>query len=136
MPLSLEVAEKMADAAKAKAVEMGCSMSVAIVDNGGYTITVSRMDGALPLSSDEAINMAYTAVMFRAEGAKIMTMVGRPWFQSMVISTQGKIVPADGEMPITIGGEIVGGIAAAGASNEQDVACCVAALEALKNNFR
>ena len=136
MPLSLEVAEKMADAAKAKAVEMDCSMSVAIVDNGGYTITVSRMDGALPLSADEAINMAYTAVMFGAEGAKIMTMVAKPWFQSMVISTQGKIVPADGEMPITISGEIVGGIAAAGASNEQDVACCVAALEALKNNFR
>ena len=136
MPLSLDVAEKMADAAKAKAVEMDCSVSVAIVDNGGYTLTVSRMDGALPLSADEAINMAYTAVMFGAEGAKIMTMVAKPWFQSMVISTQGKIVPADGEMPITIGGEIVGGIAAAGASNEQDVACCVAALEALKNNFR
>ena len=135
MPLSLEIAEKMAEAAKAKAAEMCCSLSVAIVDNGGYTLTVSRMDGALPLTADEAINMAYTAVMFGAEGAKIMTMVAKPWFQSMVISTQGKIVPADGEMPIEIGGEIVGGIAAAGASNEQDVACCVAALEALKNNF-
>ena len=50
MPLSLDVAEKMADAAKAKAVAMGCSVSVAVVDNGGYTLTVSRMDGALPLS--------------------------------------------------------------------------------------
>ena len=136
MPLSLEVAEKMADVAKAKAAEMGCSVSVAVVDNGGYTLTVSRMDGALPLSADEALNMAYTAVMFGAEGNKIMTMAGRPWFQSMVISTQGKIVPADGEMPIRIWGELVGGIAAAGASNEQDVACCVAALEALRNNFR
>ena len=129
MPLSLEVAEKMADVAKAKAAEMGCSVSVAVVDNGGYTLTVSRMDGALPLSADEALNMAYTAVMFGAEGNKIMTMAGRPWFQ-------GKIVPADGEMPIRIGGELVGGIAAAGASNEQDVTCCVAALEALRNNFR
>ncbi len=136
MPLSLEVAEKMADAAKAKAVETGCTVSVAVVDNAGYVLTVSRMDGALPLTAEAAINMAYTAAMFGAEGAKIVTMVPKPWFQSMVISTDGKIVPAEGEMPIKIGGELVGGIGAAGGSAEQDVACCVAALEALKNNFR
>ena len=136
MPLSLEVAEKMVAAAKEKAVEMGCVVAVAVVDSGGYTVTASRMDGLPPLTADEAINMAYTAVMFGAEGSKIMPMVGRPWFQSMVISSRGRIVPADGEMPIVMDGQIVGGIAAAGASNEQDVACCVAALEALENGFR
>ena len=132
MPLTLQLAEMMADAAKAKAKEMGCSVCVAVVDKGGYVITVSKMDGCLPLAADEATNMAYTAAMFREKGSEIVKMVGRPWFQSMIIATQGRIVPADGEMPIEIDGEIVGGIAAGGASNEQDVACCVAALDALK----
>ena len=136
MPLSLEVAELMADAAKAKAIAMGCTVSVAIVDNGGYILTVSRMDGALPLTAQAAINMAYTSAMFGAEGSKILPFVSKPWFQSMVISTEGKIVPAEGEMPITIGEDIVGGIGAAGGSTEQDVDCCVAAIEALNNNFR
>lgn len=131
MSLTLELAEIMADAARAKAEEMGCSVCVAIVDKGGYVISVSKMDGCLPLAADEATNMAYTAAMFGEKGAEIVKMAGRPWFQSMIIATQGKIVPADGEMPIVIDGEIVGGIAAGGASNEQDVACCLAALDAL-----
>ena len=91
-----------------------------------------RWTGCLPLAADEATNMAYTAAMFGEKGSEIVKMVGRPWFQSMIIATQGRIVPADGEMPIEIDGEIVGGSAAAGASNEQDVACCIAALDALK----
>ena len=133
MPLTLELAEMMADAAKAKAAKMGCSVCVAVVDKGGYVITVSKMDGCLPLAADEATNMAYTAAMFGEKGSEIVKMASRPWFQSMIIATRGRIVPADGEMPIEIDGEIVGGIAAGGASNEQDVACCLAALEALNN---
>ncbi|MCH8087377.1 MAG: heme-binding protein [Chloroflexi bacterium] len=136
MPLSLEVAEKMLQAAKAKAVDMECSVSVAIVDSGGYVITVSRMDGAVPLTANAAADMAYTAAMFRAPGDKILPFASRPWFQSLVISTGGKLVPAEGEMPIEVGGSIVGGIGAAGGTTEQDVACCQAALTALKNNFR
>ena len=132
MTLTLELAETMADAAKAKAREMDCSVCVAVVDKGGYVITVSKMDGCLPLAADEATNMAYTAAMFGETGTEIVKMVGRPWFQSMIIATQGRIVPADGQMPIVIDGEIVGGIAAGGASNEQDVACCIAALDALR----
>ena len=136
MPLALSVAEKMLQVAKAKAVEMGCSLSVAIVDSGGYLVAVSRMDESVPLTANAAIDMAYTAAMFRAPGTKILPLAARPWFQSLVISSGGKLVPAEGEMPIEIGGEVVGGIAAAGGTNEQDVACCEAALEALENNFR
>ena len=43
---------------------------------------------------------------------------------------------AEGELPIEIGGEVVGGIAAAGGTAEQDLACCEAALTALNKNFR
>ena len=133
MPLTLALAELMVDAAKDKASEMGCSVCVAVVDEGGFVITVSKMDGCLPLAADEAMNMAYTAAMFGEKGSEIMKMVSNPWFQSMIIATQGRIMPADGEMPIEIDGDIVGAIATGGASNEQDVACCLAALEALKN---
>ena len=135
MSLSLEVAEKMLQVAKARAVEMACSVSVAIVDSDGYVIAVCRMDGVDPLEVTAAIDMAYTAAMFRASGDKILPLASKPWFQSLVVSTRGKLVPAEGEMPIEIGGSIVGGIAAAGGTAEQDVACCEAALTALKNRF-
>ena len=136
MSLSLEITEKMLQVAKAKAVEMGCSVSVTIADSDGYVIAVCRMDGVAPLEVNASIDMAYTAAMFRAPGAKILPIASKPWFQSLVISTRGKIVPAEGEMPIEIGGSVVGGIAAAGGTAEQDVACCEAALAALENHFR
>lgn len=136
MSLTLEVAEKLVQAAKDKAEEMGCTLSVAVVDSGGYAITVSRMDGAVPITAKAATEMAYTAAMFRAPGTAILPLATKPWFQSLVVSSGGQVIPAEGELPIEMEGEVVGGIAAAGATAEQDLACCEAALEALKNNFQ
>lgn len=136
MPLTLEVAERMVQVAKAKAVEMGCNLSVALVDSGGYLITGSRMDGSTPLTLKVAEDMAFTAAMFRAPGKKILPFASKPWFQSLVTRMQGRLVPADGLLPIEIGGEVVGGIGAAGGSAEQDLDVCQAAVDALKNNFR
>ena len=58
MPLTLEVAEKMIGAAKAKATDMGCAVSIAVVDSGGFTVAVARMDGAVPLTASTAVDMA------------------------------------------------------------------------------
>ena len=136
MPLTLEVAEKMVRVAKAKATELGCTLSVAVVDSGGYLVTGSRMDGSTPLTLKIAEDMAFTAAMFKAPGQKIMPFASQPWFQSLVTRMQGRLVPADGLLPIEIGGEVVGGIGAAGASDQQDLDVCEAAVDALTNNFR
>ena len=136
MPLSLEVAERMVQVAKAKAIEMDCTLSVAVVDSGGYLITGSRMDHSTPLTLMAAEDMAFTAAMFKAPGQKIMPLASKPWFQSMVTRMKGRLVPADGLLPIEIGGEFVGGIGAAGGSAEQDLDVCQAAIDALTNNFR
>jgi uncharacterized protein GlcG (DUF336 family) len=136
MSLTLDVAEKMVQAAKAKATDMGCILSVAVVDSGGFLITGSRMDDSGPLNLKIAEDMAFTAAMFKAPGQEVMPFASEPWFQSMVTRMQGRLVPADGLLPITIGGEVVGGIGAAGASDQQDLDVCQAALNALANNFR
>ncbi len=136
MPLTLEVAEKLVGVVKGKAVEMGCSVSVAVVDSGGYLVALSRMDGAVPITAKAAADMAFTAAMFASPGKNILPYTTKPWFQSLVVSSGGQVTPAEGELPIEMAGEMVGGIAAAGATAEQDLTCCQAALEALKNNFR
>ncbi|MFQ5933609.1 MAG: heme-binding protein [Dehalococcoidia bacterium] len=136
MPLTLEVAERMVRVARSKAVEMGCNVSIAVVDSGGYLLTLSRMEAAVPITAKAAEEMAFTAAMFKTAGKNILPYANRPWFQSLVTLTEGKVMPADGELPIEIGGEVVGGIAAAGGTADQDLQCCEAAVEALKNNFR
>src|SRR6202008_3133396 len=60
--ISSELAQKMADAAVAKARELGVAENVAIIDDGGNLKAFSRMDGAPILSIEMTQNKAYTAL--------------------------------------------------------------------------
>jgi uncharacterized protein GlcG (DUF336 family) len=60
--ISSELAQKMVDAAVAKAREIGVSENVAILDDGGNLKAFSRMDGAPFLTIEIAQNKAYTAL--------------------------------------------------------------------------
>ena len=66
--ISSELAQKMVDAAVAKAGELGVTENVAILDDGGNLTAFSRMDGAPILSIEIAQNKAYTA-LFGLSGA-------------------------------------------------------------------
>src|SRR5438132_13220940 len=60
--VSSELAQKMVNAAVAKARELGVSENVAILDDGGNLKAFSRMDGAPILCIEIAQNKAYTAL--------------------------------------------------------------------------
>ena len=56
--ISSELAQKMVDAAVAKAREIGVSENVAILDDGGNLKAFSRMDGAPILCIEMAQNLS------------------------------------------------------------------------------
>ena len=60
--ISSELAQKMVDAAVAKARQIGVSENVAILDDGGNLKAFSRMDGAPIPTIEIAQNKAYTAL--------------------------------------------------------------------------
>jgi uncharacterized protein GlcG (DUF336 family) len=60
--ISSELAQKMVDAAVAKAREIGVSENVAVLDDGGNLKAFSRRDGAPIPSIEIAQNKAYTAL--------------------------------------------------------------------------
>src|SRR5207237_8353476 len=60
--ISSELAQRMVDAAVAKARELGVCENVASVDDGGHLKAFSRMDGAPLLSIEITQNKAYTAL--------------------------------------------------------------------------
>ena len=60
--ISSELAQKMVDAALAKATEIGVSENVAILDDGGNLKAFSRMDGTPIPTIEIAQNKAYTAL--------------------------------------------------------------------------
>src|SRR5882757_6013186 len=60
--ISSELAQKMVDAAVAKARELGVSENVAILDDGGNLKAFNRMDGASIPTIEIAQKKAYTAL--------------------------------------------------------------------------
>src|SRR6202171_1835376 len=69
VPLSLDEATQVIGRAHAKAAELGVRVTVAVVDEGGLLIALSRMDGAIPLSPQIAEAKAVGAAMLNRDGA-------------------------------------------------------------------
>jgi uncharacterized protein GlcG (DUF336 family) len=137
--VDLEEAEKMVNAAIAKAKELGIKCTFAIVDESGYPILVKRMDGAAWITVDLAIGKAYTAVAFRLIGERFdsSATVGKYFsdtpslLYSLGVSSHGKIIGRGGGLPIIKDGKVVGAIGVSGGTHIQDEECAQAAIKAL-----
>jgi uncharacterized protein GlcG (DUF336 family) len=104
-----------------------------VVDEAGSPIAVGRMDGAEPNTAELAFNKAYTAAAFHLATAELAPQARRPWFQSLIISHRGRIMPAGGGIAIVDGSAVCGAIGVAGSSRaEQDILCCQASLAVLE----
>lgn len=122
--------EKAIKAAEAKAKELGTLVSIAIVDDHGYLIGFSRMEGALPISSKFSVAKAYTAgtIGMPTEDISVYAAEGKPFFG---INTMlgGEFTILGGGLPVKSNNRIVGGIGVGGSYEvKQDIACAKAAL--------
>jgi glc operon protein GlcG len=133
MPLTLTDANKVISRAQAKALELGIKVTVAIVDEGGLLVALSRMDGAPPVSPQIAEAKAVGAAMLLRDGAGLAQMAqDRPAFFSVVDRmVRVPLVPGLGSVPIKADGKIVGAIGVSGGRPEQDVECAEAGLSEL-----
>jgi uncharacterized protein GlcG (DUF336 family) len=127
--ISLEMANKMIEAAKEKARAIGVPQIIAVVDEGGNLLALQRMEGALLACIQIAIDKAYSAVAYR-----------RPtdvWYDFIkddppLLTGAGffpRLVMLGGGFPIKVGDEIIGGIAVSGGHYSHDMECAKAALE-------
>jgi uncharacterized protein GlcG (DUF336 family) len=82
MNISLDLALHMIQAVKDKAAEIGTPMVIAIVDAGGSLVAFQRMDKALLVSIDIAVNKAYTAVAVKLPTHELgqLAQPGQPLF--------------------------------------------------------
>ena len=126
--ISSELAQKMVDAAVAKARELGVTENVAILDDGGNLKAFSRMDGAPILSIEIAQNKAYTALFGVSTQDFFNFIQGDPSLLAG-IPTLARVAAWGGGFPIKVDGEVVGAIGLSGAPAVQnDVDCARAAL--------
>ncbi|MBI4777143.1 MAG: heme-binding protein [Deltaproteobacteria bacterium] len=129
MNVNLDLALELVAAARKKALEINVPMVIAVVDAGGNAVVFQRMDKALLVSIDIALNKAYTAaaVKLPTHELGVLAQPGQPLF-GIHNADGGRIVIFGGGFPLKRVDEIVGGIGVSGGSVEQDISCAKAAL--------
>ncbi|PZV33465.1 GlcG/HbpS family heme-binding protein [Mesorhizobium kowhaii] len=129
--ISSELAQKMVNAAVAKARELGVTENVAILDDGGNLKAFIRMDGASMPTIEIAQNKAYTA-LFGVSTQDFFNFIQSDPSLLAGIPTLARVAAWGGGFPIKVSGEIVGAIGVSGAPMVQnDVDCAKAALALL-----
>ena len=126
--ISFELAQKMVNAAVAKARELGVNENVVILDDGGNLKAFGRMDGAPLPTIEMAQNKAYTALFGLSTQDFFNFIQGDPSLLAGV-PTLSRMAAWGGGFPIKVNGELVGAIGVSGAPKVQnDVDCARAAL--------
>lgn len=130
--LTLEQAETWIKKACAKATQLGVKVSVCVVDAGGNTVAMQRMDGAPILSPDIARGKAFTAVAFRSNSKDwAERMKDRPAAALGLTQVSGnRVVLLPGGVLAKKGEEIIGAVGVSGASSDQDHECGIEAVGA------
>jgi uncharacterized protein GlcG (DUF336 family) len=128
MAISVEKAMQLVQAAHAEAESIDLAITAVVVDEAGRLVALGRMDGARPISVDIAMNKAYTAASFQQPTADLKDSAGQAWFQSLIVSSNGRVTAGGGAIPIVDAGSIVGAISVAGGTDDQDHRCAEVAL--------
>jgi uncharacterized protein GlcG (DUF336 family) len=131
--LSLDQASAATVAAQRRAADFGIHVSVAVVDDGGHLVHLSRMDGAAALTPEIAEAKASGAASLGRPGDAIAEIYEkRPGFFEVVAElTRRPLVPGLGSVLIRSEDGIVGAIGVSGGRPEQDLDCAEAGLKAI-----
>ena len=130
MPVPVEKAMEMVQAAHKRAFELDIAVTAVVVDESGRLVALGRMDRARPITADIATNRAFTAASFQQPTQDLTGAAGQAWFQSLVVSSSGRITPGGGAVPVSEGGRVVGAVGVSGGTDQQDQECCEVALAA------
>src|SRR5207245_11040474 len=114
--------------AKRQSSRLAIDVTPVFVDPSGRMIALGRMDRARPITVEIALNKAYTAASFQQPTKELAGIAAQSWFQSLVVSSSGRIMPGGGALPIVEGGSVGGAIEVAGGTEEQDQRCAEVAL--------
>lgn len=129
MSVPVEKAMQLIQAAHGEAESIDLAITVVVVDEGGRLVALGRMDTARPVSVDIATNKAYTAASFQQPTSELSSVAGQAWFQSLVVSSGGRVMAGGGGVPIKENGVTVGAIGVSGGTDEQDHRLCEVALQ-------
>ncbi|HSS19502.1 MAG TPA: heme-binding protein [Pyrinomonadaceae bacterium] len=117
--LTIDGAKKVIAAAVAYAKKNNAPGGVvAVVDDGGNLMALERLDGTFAAGANISIGKARTAVLFKRP-TKVFEDIIKNGRTAMVALPDAYFTPLQGGVPISIDGQIVGGVGVSGASSAQ-----------------
>jgi glc operon protein GlcG len=128
-PITIEQAQQVAEAAMAKAREIGVPNAVAVVEPTGDLVYFAKMNGAPYSAVQLAQQKAVAAARYRRPTKAFYDGIeaGHPFFL-----TFPGVAGAPGGVPIVIDGKLVGAIGVSGGNGEQDIQVSSAGAAAAK----
>ena len=134
MELTLERADRIVEAAFAKAAELGAApLTVAVLDRGGHVIELRRQDRCAFLRPEIAVAKAWGALGLGVPTAAMARVAAeRPaFFQALSALSGGRVVPVPGGVLVRdADGDVIGAVGVSGDTSETDEACALAGIEA------
>ncbi len=130
--LTLQGAERVIGAAKAEAQKLQAPGGViAVVDDGGNLMALERLDGTFSAGANISIGKAKTAVMFKKPTRFFEELINSSGKGRTVMTALENFTPLIGGIPITVDGQIVGGVGVSGAASaDQDEKLAIAGSNA------
>jgi uncharacterized protein GlcG (DUF336 family) len=124
--LTLQDCEKIQVAARAEALKNKWNVTIAIVDDGGHLLSLSRGDGAAPVTAEIAVMKAHGAAVARRS-----TKIAEDRIASRPALIKMPVLPVQGGVPILHQGECVGAVGVSGVQSHEDEQVCNAGIAAL-----
>src|SRR6266496_2823409 len=131
--LTLDGAEQVIAAAKAEAKRLQAPGGViAVVDDGGNLMALARLDGTFAAGANISIGKARTSVLFKRPTRVFEELVNSNGKGRTVMTALNDFTPLIGGIPISVDGQIVGGVGVSGAASaDQDEKLAIAGANAL-----
>ena len=132
MPIEIEQAKAVAEAAIAEAKKNNWHMAVTIVGPQGELIYFERMDGTQSSSAMLAQAKARTSALFRRPSKVFADQFAAGNAAFMSFPDGARPIASEGGMPLLLNGKLIGAIGVSGGTAQQDTVTAMAGANSIK----
>lgn len=130
-PITLEQAQRVAQAAQDEAQRYDWPMVIAIVDSAGHLVLQHRLDQAQLGSIEVARQKAETAVRFRRPTKRFEDALAQGGLHLRLLGMTN-LTPLDGGLPLIVDGKVIGAIGVSGMQSHEDALVAAAGAAAVR----
>ncbi|WP_158738281.1 heme-binding protein [Alteribacillus sp. YIM 98480] len=135
--LTLADAKKIVEGAEQKSNEIGISMVISVVDEGGNLIVSHRMDDAWIASIDISLNKAWTSVALQMPTEVLASATGpKEELYGLNTTNNGRLVVFGGGLPLIKDDKVIGAVGVSGSSVPNDIKVAEAAVKVFNEEIQ